>query len=61
MTASQGCDIRGTTCECNVIVSTKDLRRFYSMSVNALHLQMWSIICNGGDENQANRYDPYGP
>ena len=25
-----------------------------------LHLEMWSIMCNGADENQAHRCDPYG-
>ena len=27
--------------------------------VAALHLEMWSIMCNGADENQAHRWDPY--
>ena len=26
----------------------------------SLHLEMWSIMCNGADENQAHRCDPYG-
>ena len=25
----------------------------------SLHLEMWSIMCNGADENQAHRCDPY--
>ena len=25
-----------------------------------LHLEMWSIMCNGADENQAHCCDPYG-
>ena len=28
--------------------------------VAALHLEMWSIMCNGADENQAHHCDPYG-
>ena len=27
----------------------------------ALHLEMWSIMCNGADENQSHCCDPYGP
>ena len=27
---------------------------------HSLHLEMWSIMCNGADENQAHRCDPYG-
>ena len=28
--------------------------------VAALHLEMWSIMGNGADENQGHRCDPYG-
>ena len=30
------------------------------MRISTIQLEMWAIMCNGADENQVHRCDPYG-
>ena len=40
--------------------SASSLLQLFLSPTNTLHLELRSVMCNGAEENQAHRCDPYG-